>query len=53
MKGRVEKPIKRSDLRKKLGKEYFCLKQNMKWWFGPEKLAKTIDFFPLDFEIKK
>lgn len=37
----VEKPKHRSQLRRKLGKEYFCLKQDFKWWFGSEQLAKT------------
>ncbi len=53
MNKRVEKPINRSDLRKKLGKEYFCLKQNMKWWFGKEKLAKSIHSNSLPVIVKE
>ena len=39
----IEKPKKRSALRKKLGKEYFCLKQKVDWIKGPEKFSKEID----------
>lgn len=39
----VEKPKKRSALRKKVGKEYFCLRQKVNWITGPEKFAKEID----------
>ena len=36
----VEKPIKRSPLRRKLGKEYFCLKRKLTWYFDSMKYAK-------------
>lgn len=36
----VEKPKKRSILRQKLGKEFFCLKEKSRWIIGTEKLAK-------------
>ncbi len=28
----VPKPIKRSNLRRKLGKEYFCVKRKLEWF---------------------
>ncbi|MEY3237356.1 MAG: hypothetical protein RI883_1457 [Bacteroidota bacterium] len=37
---RVEKPEKRSNLRKIIGKEYFVLKRQIKWKFGDLKFAK-------------
>jgi vancomycin resistance protein VanW len=49
----VEKPKHRSRLRKVLGKEYFCVKQNMEWWFGSEKLAKLRKDSHLDYLIKE
>ena len=49
----VEKPKHRSELRKKLGKEYFCLKQNFQWWFGNEKLAKARKNSHLNFVVKE
>ncbi len=36
----VEKPVKRSDLRRRAGKEYFCLKRKLNWYFSPIKFAK-------------
>jgi len=36
----VEKPKKRSRIRQKLGKEYFCIKEKWRWIVGKEKLAK-------------
>ena len=39
----IEKPKKRSALRKKLGKEYFCLKQKVDWMKGPDKFSREID----------
>jgi vancomycin resistance protein VanW len=47
----VEKPKHRSKLRKKLGKEYFCLKEKMKWVRRIEKLAKTRKDSPLDYLV--
>jgi vancomycin resistance protein VanW len=47
----VEKPKKRSKLRQKLGKEYFCLKERMRWVQGVEKLAKNRQTEPLPYEI--
>ena len=32
----VQKPKHRSNLRRKLGKEYFCLKRKMNWYFGKD-----------------
>ena len=34
----IEKPIKRSFLRSKLGKEYFILKRRLVWFFERKKL---------------
>ncbi len=48
----VQKPKTRSKLRKKMGKEYFCLKERMKWTFGKEKLAKERDLQTLPVLIK-
>lgn len=48
----VEKPKHRSKLRKKAGKEYFCLKEKMRWVFGSEKLAKTRSENQLPFIAK-
>jgi vancomycin resistance protein VanW len=45
----VEKPKHRSQLRKKLGKEYFCLKEKMRWIKGEEQLAKVRKDNPLDY----
>lgn len=40
----IEKPIKRSLLRQKLGKEYFILKRKWKWVFGNRKYSgKSLD----------
>ena len=36
----VEQPKKRSQIRQKLGKEYFCLKEKWRWIIVQEKLAK-------------
>ena len=41
---KVEKPVKRSQLRQKLGKEYFILKRKWKWFFGDYKYSvKSLD----------
>jgi vancomycin resistance protein VanW len=37
----VNKPKKRSDLRKFLGKEYFILKRQINWWFGDSSFGKV------------
>ena len=47
----VEQPIKRSKLRKLVGKEYFCLKQKLQWWTGSEIYAREIDLSPLPNEV--
>lgn len=47
----VEKPKKRSDLRRKLGKEYFCLKRKINWFFSSEKYAKNQDLQPLSYTL--
>lgn len=49
----IEQPKKRSPLRKKLGKEYFCLKQRMEWITSKEKFAKEIDLSPLPHSVFK
>lgn len=48
---RIEKPIKRSKLRKKAGKEYFCLKQKLQWWTGPEIYAREVDLSSLPNQV--
>jgi vancomycin resistance protein VanW len=47
----VEKPRKRSLLRKKLGKEYFILKRKTKWKFSKIQWAKSITEDSLPHEI--
>lgn len=47
----VEKPKKRSLLRKKLGKEYFILKRRIKWMFGKTKWAKTFNKTQLKHDV--
>ena len=37
----IKKPIQRSLLRSKLGKEYYILKRKLKWYFGKEKFSLT------------
>jgi vancomycin resistance protein VanW len=37
----IEKPIERSRLRQKLGKEYFIAKRKFNWFFGVDQLATT------------
>ena len=49
----VEKPKHRSKLRKIAGKEFFCLKEKVKWVLGHEKLAKSKLFQPLPHVIKE
>jgi Uncharacterized vancomycin resistance protein len=41
--GRVEKPVHRGIIRKKLGKEYFILKRKLDWTFSSDKYARIID----------
>lgn len=36
----VEKPIERSPLRRKIGKEFYILKRKLKWYFSKKKFAK-------------
>ncbi len=51
----VKKPIARSPLRQKLGKEYYIMKRKWKWLFEKKKWAKpqqTLKFNPLVFEHK-
>lgn len=47
----VEKPKHRSKLRKKLGKEYFCMKEKVNWFLSNQKLAKSRSSETLPFEI--
>ena len=49
----IEKPKKRSQLRKKFGKEYFCLKQRLEWMTSKEKFAHEIDLSPLPHSVFK
>lgn len=49
----VEQPKKRSPLRKKLGKEYFCLKQRVNWVMSSDKFAQEIDLSPLPHSVFK
>lgn len=44
----VEKPIKRSALRRKIGKEYFVLKRHLKWTLERGKFARP----KMDVELK-
>ncbi|MAO32229.1 MAG: vancomycin resistance protein [Crocinitomicaceae bacterium] len=37
----IKKPIHRSLLRSKLGKEYYILKRKLNWYFGKEKFSKN------------
>ncbi len=37
----IKKPIQRSLLRSKLGKEYYILKRKLNWYFGKEKFSKN------------
>ncbi|MFK8036981.1 MAG: VanW family protein [Crocinitomicaceae bacterium] len=36
----IEKPVKRHQLRRALGKEYFCLKRKMSWYLDEKRYAK-------------
>ena len=47
----VQKPKKRSNLRRKLGKEYFCLKRKMDWFLSKEKYSKNQGLQPLTYEL--
>lgn len=49
----VEKPINRSPLRRKLGKEYYCLKQRWNWIRSDIRWAKERSNQPLSALIKK
>ncbi|UKN01281.1 VanW family protein [Paracrocinitomix mangrovi] len=51
MKNSVDKPIHRSKLRRSIGKEYFCIKQKVRWWTGQEVYAREIDLSPLPNEV--
>lgn len=47
----VAKPKKRSALRKKLGKEFFCLKQRFEWIKHNKDFAKEVDLVNLANEL--
>ncbi|MEX1001278.1 MAG: VanW family protein [Crocinitomicaceae bacterium] len=47
----VEEPRKRSDIRKKLGKEYYCLKRKWEWMANKETYTHEIDLAPLSHEM--
>lgn len=47
----LEKPIKRSSLRRKLGKEYFVFKRKLNWYFSKTKWSSTFSESPLDFSV--
>lgn len=49
----VSKPIKRSKFRQFVGKEYFCLKEKIKWRIDGIKFSKTKKLDKLPFEIIK
>jgi len=49
----VSKPIKRSKLRQFVGKEYFCLKEKIKWRTQGIKFARKKDPNRLPYEIFK
>ena len=49
----VLKPIKRSPLRRAIGKEYFCMKRKWQWYFGKNTYAKVIRADKYPFEIIK
>lgn len=49
----VIKPVNRSPLRKKWGKEYFILKRKIKWITGPQKFASKVKLHPLDYSLIK
>ena len=40
----IKKPIQRSLLRSKLGKQYYILKRKLKWYFGKENFSKKKEF---------
>src|SRR5687768_17162941 len=46
----VEKPVNRSPLRRVLGKEYFCLKEKMRWHLSGTKFAAKRSSKPLKFQ---
>ena len=47
----IQKPIKRSNLRRKLGKEYFCLKRRVNWFLDKDKYAKHQDLQNLTNQV--
>mgnify|MGYP005988592385 CR=1 FL=1 len=50
---KIEKPKHRSQLRRKLGKEYFILKRKYAWLFGGKKWAKRGSTENFPFLIKE
>lgn len=49
----VEKPKQRSDLRKFLGKEFFIIKRQLKWYLGNNNFAQVDSKTLLDYSIIK
>lgn len=47
----VEKPKKRSKLRQKAGREYFCLKRRMLWWKNGSSFAREYRSEQLEFAV--
>jgi len=47
----IEKPVKRNPLRRKLGKEYFCLKRKSTWYFSQINYAKQLASKKLPIEL--
>ena len=49
----VQKPIKRSKLRRKLGKEFYCLKERARWILGEEHWSNELSSERLPFIVKE
>ncbi|MBL7898011.1 MAG: vancomycin resistance protein, partial [Crocinitomicaceae bacterium] len=47
----VEKPVHRGQIRRFLGKEYFCLKEKVKWHFSDLRFAANRQNTQLEFEL--
>jgi vancomycin resistance protein VanW len=47
----ISKPKNRSQLRRQLGKEYFCIKRKMKWLTDENTYASQQDLEPLEFTL--
>ncbi len=47
----IDKPIKRSRLRKVLGKEFYILKRKLTWMFDNKRYTKKRDISPLPYSV--